>query len=545
MDEPRPLALDFDPMLTLGFVVTDWVEHHCTVPSGVYEGEGLVFNGWQLFCAANHYRVRPDAVADARRLVAPFTYRRSVLVGPQKSGKSPWAAAMALAEGVGPTTFVGFAVGGEAYRCSEHGCGCGWEYEYEPGEAMGAPRRKSLIALLAVAEEQTQNVYEPLQSMIRSGPLDDFVKVREGFIRLPNAGMIVPVTSAARSKLGRPFTSAIADESGLYTARNGVLSTWQTIRRGVAGMQGRTIELTNPWDPMENSAAQQAFQSRTSDVFRFYEKPPSHLDYGKVRDRHKIHVFVYASSPWVDPKAIDAEAAELVETDPTQAERFFGNRLVQGKGSFLTTKTWSERAVDVVVPDGARVAIGFDGSRSGDWTTLRCETVDGYRFTPTYGPDSRPTFWNPEEWPENRIPRGEVNAAVDEIMRRYDVGRMYVDPRHWETQADAWSARYGEEVVVQWPTNQVGRMFPALVRYREDLAEGLTTHSMDPTMEAHALNARMVAKPGDKFILGKPAEHQKIDMLMADVLAHEAASDMRALGWGKEEQTSAVVCFGW
>lgn len=208
---------------------------------------------------------------------------------------------------------------------------------------MGAPRRKSLIALLAFAEDQTQNVYEPLQSMIRSGPLDDFVKVREGFIRLPNAGMIMPVTSAAKSKLGRPFTSAIADESGLYTARNGVLNTWQTIRRGVAGMQGRTIELTNPWDPMENSAAQQAFNSRRSDIFRFYEKPPESLDYGKARDRHKIHEWVYASSPWVDPKAIDAEAAELVETDPTQAERFFGNRLVQGKGSFLTTRLWAER----------------------------------------------------------------------------------------------------------------------------------------------------------------------------------------------------------
>jgi hypothetical protein len=45
------------------------------------------------------------------------------------------------------------------------------------------------------------------------------------------------------------------------------------------------------------------------------------------------------------------------------------------------------------------------------------------------------------------------------------------------------------------------------------------------------LNARKVAKPGDRFILGKPSDHQKIDILMADVLAHEAAADMRALGW--------------
>ncbi|MDF9718092.1 hypothetical protein KK617_18235, partial [Nocardioides sp. ChNu-99] len=176
------LALDFDPLLTLGFIVTDWVEAHCRVPSGVMENDPLEFNGWQLFCTANHYRVHARAIADSRRLLAPFVYRRSVIVGPQKCGKSPWGAAMLLAEAVGPTLFDGFARGGEVYRCADHGCGCGWEYEYQVGEAMGIPRRKSLLGLLAFAESQTNNVYEPLQTMIHSGPLAEFVHVREGFI---------------------------------------------------------------------------------------------------------------------------------------------------------------------------------------------------------------------------------------------------------------------------------------------------------------------------------------------------------------------------
>ena len=240
------LALDFDPLHSLGFLVTDWVEAHCRVPGGVFEGEPLTFNGWQLFCTANHYRVRPNAIVDSRRFLAPFHYRRSVVVGPQKCGKSPWGAGILLAEGVGPTLFAGWARGGEMYRCEDHGCGCGWSYAYLPGEAMGEPRRKSLLGLLAFAETQTNNIYEPLQTMILGGPLSDFVHVREGFIRLPNRGKIVPLSSAAKSKLGQPLTGALGDESGLYTARNGVLGTWQTMRRGVAAMQGRTIELTNP-----------------------------------------------------------------------------------------------------------------------------------------------------------------------------------------------------------------------------------------------------------------------------------------------------------
>lgn len=524
------LTLDFDPLHTLGFLVTDWIEHHCKVPGGVYEGESLTFNGWQLYCTVNHYRIKPDAVVDPRRLVAPFVYRRSVIVGPQKCGKSPWGAAMVLADAVGPSLFAGWAVGGEFYRCSDHGCGCGWEYEYQPGEAMGTVRRKSLVGILAYAETQTQNVYEPLQTMILSGPLGEFVKVREGFIRTPNRGKIIPLSKAAKSKLGQPLTGGLGDESGLYTALNKVLDTWQTMRRGIAAMQGRTIELTNPWDPMENSAAQQAFESKTSDVFHYYRKPPVELKYSSKRDRRKIHAYVYADAPWVDTvTAIDPEADELVETDPTQAERFFGNRLVQGLGAFVDDNLWTRQARLEIVPD-KRICLGMDGSVSGDWTVIRAETIDGHRFTPTYGPDDRPTIWNPAEWSGN-VPRGEVVAAWDQLFRDFIIGRAYIDPRHWETQADAWSLEHGDDVVVQWPTNIVGRMWPALTRYHTDLVEGSTTHDGCAVTKTHALNARKVAKAGDRFILGKPSEHQKIDAEMADVLAHEAAADALADGW--------------
>lgn len=528
------LVLDFDPLQSIGFLATEWVEQHCKVPGGVFEGEPLVFNGWQLYCTANHYRVKPDAVVDPRRVVAPFHYRRSVVVGPQKSGKSPWGAGMALIEGVGPSLFAGWAGHGDAYECADHGCPCGWYYEYEPGEAMGVPRRKSLIGLMATAEDQTFNIYEPLQSFILSGPLSSVAKVREGFIRLPNRGLIQPVTAAAKSKLGRPMTAAFGDESGIYVG--GALDAWKTIRRGVTGMQGRTVELTNPWDPMDNSAAQQAFESSVTDIFRYYRKPPEKLKYTRERDRAKIHSYVYADSPWVDPESIDADATELMEKDPTSAERFFGNRLVQGLGAFVTDDQWKSKTDSRVdVPDGAEVCGGMDGSRSGDWTAIRLETRDGHRFTPTYGSDDRPTIWNPAEW-GGQIPRGEVQAAVDAIVRKYKVRRFYIDPRHWETQADAWAVEHGEDVFIQWPTNSISRMFGALDRYQTDLLnEPSATHDDCTNTHTHALNARKVEKPGDKYVLGKPSAHQKIDLIMADILAHEAAADQRTAGWPDDD----------
>ena len=538
---PDEHVVDFP---TLGFLGADWIEWHCSVPSGTDLGLPFVHDGWQLWSTVNHYRVRPGIVFDpARPILGPaFFYRRSVVVGPQKAGKSPWGGSVMLFEALGPCLFAGWARGGEVYRCEDDGCGCGFVYVYEPGDPMGRVRPKSLIQLLATAETQTANVYEPIQTMIQSGPLAERAKVREGFIRLPNNGKIDPISAAARSKLGNPINAALGDESGLYTRSNKLLATWQTMGRGLAGMGGRSVEITNPWDPMENSAAQQAFESKRPDIFRHYRKPPADLSYANKRDRHKIHSYVYADAPWVDVAAIDAQAAELVETDPTQAERFFGNRLVQGLGAYLTDVLLTERTV--VREPSRRICLGFDGSTSGDWTAIRAETLDGLRFTPTYdvGGELRPTCWDPAVW-GGRIPRGEVRAAVDQLFRRYEVSRMYCDPRDWQTEIDDWSLEHGEKVVVQWPTNQIGRMFAALDRYITDLSEGTTVHLADVTFQTHALNARKIGKPGDKYILGKPAEHQKIDDLMADVLAHEAAADARSAGWATPETTAYAYVF--
>jgi hypothetical protein len=126
---------------------------------------------WQLWCTANHYRVRPDATWDPEhpRVSTAFVYRRSQIVAPQKTGKGPWAAAIICAEAIGPTVFVGWAQEGDYYACADHGCDCGWEYDYEPGEPMGMPRPTPLIQLTATAKDQTANVYRPLKAMFKSG----------------------------------------------------------------------------------------------------------------------------------------------------------------------------------------------------------------------------------------------------------------------------------------------------------------------------------------------------------------------------------------
>lgn len=542
--EPDEYVVDFPTL----WVVPDWIEAHCLMPSAMAEPAPLEMYDWQLWCTVNHYRVRPGALpaGTVKRdgsIVAPvsaFESRRSQIVAVQKVGKGPWSASIICAEAVGPVVFAGFAAGWEAYFCADYGCECGWSYEYKPGEPMGVPWVRPLIQLLATSIEQTDNVYVPLQTMIRSGPLGSLMRVGEGFIRLPNDGRIDPVTSQAQSKLGNPITFAMQDESGLYTKTNGMVKVAQTQRRGAAGMGGRSMETTNPWDPSENSTAQQTYESRRPDIFKFYRHPPPHLSYLNKAERRRIHVFNYRGSLHVDLDSIEAEAAELIETDPAQAERFYGGRLVQGLGTWLPDGMWKSREVArPVPPPKTEVCLGFDGSDSDDWTGIRLRTRDGWRFTPTYGPDSRPTFWNPAEW-GGSIPRGEVNAAIAELCTRYKVIRAYCDPRDWQSEIGDWALRYGDKVFLEWATYRIKQMHEALLRSVTDLKTGRSTHDDCPITELHVANARKFAKAGERYILGKPVgkSHQKIDMAMADTLAHEAGEDALLAGWGTPAPTN-------
>lgn len=533
------------PPKSLGFLLASWITAHCVVPAGYDLNRPFRLTGWQLRNAVDFYTVKDGLEFNAARpaLGSAFKWRRGQIVGGQKLGKSPFGAAVACFEAVGPCVFCGWAAGGERFRCSDWGCGCGFEYEYRQGEPMGMPRRTALIQLLATSEEQTANVYRPLQTMIRNGRLDDLMKVREGFIRLPNGGRIDPVTSSAKSKLGNPVNFAIMDESGVYTKRSGMFEVADTVARGTAGMDGRVLELTNPWDPMDASFGQATYESRVNDIMKYFPRHDPSLDFMDAEDRRKILEFVYEGSTWIRIEQIEAMCEELLQRDPTQARRFFGCELVQGLGSYMPEALYDSAEEDRALPaEGTELCLGFDGSQTGDWTALRAETADGWRFTPTYGPDKRPTFWNPAEW-EGRIPRFEVDAAVSELFEHYTIKRFYCDPHPWESQIDEWALRYGEDTVVGWPTNRVGRMYDALVRMLEDTADCSTTHSIDQTAKLHMMAARKVAKPGDKYVLGKPSENQKIDIAMADILAHEAASDMRALGWDGKSLARKVFVF--
>jgi hypothetical protein len=295
------------------------------------------------------------------------------------------------------------------------------------------------------------------------------------------------------------------------------------------------METTNAWDPSENSVAQRTAEAVVTDIYRDHRTAPP-VSLANRAERRKALRIAYGDSAkrpggWVDLDRIDAELAEIAQRDPAQAERFYLNRIVAGTGSWLDRDVWDALAEPKALPPRPRVVLGFDGSDLDDWTGIRAETLAGYQYTPTYGPDKRPCIWDPADW-GGQVPRLEVAAAMDELMTKLDVVRAYCDVRYWETEIDDWSAKYGTEKVVRWYTHRETPTHAACLRLVTDVTKQDTTfrHDACEITAQHVANARTTARPGGRYVLRKASVNQKIDMAMCSVLAHEAAGDAVAAG---------------
>ncbi len=526
-------APDGKPM----WVALDWIEAHCVVPDGFRKGEPLKLYEYQGTYLANFYLVRSDVEwRPENPVLAPaFVYRRSILVGPQKVGKNPLIAAQICLEFVGPALFGGWAGKDDGYVCADHGCSCGWEYAYQPGDPMGMPWPTPKIQITAFSEDSTENTYDALRPMISQGPLAAVLpKAGEEFIRHPNGAedsRIDTVTSSNQSRLGQRVTFVPQDEVGLWTAQNKMLKLADTQYRGLAGMGGRASLTTNAWDPSEKSVAQREYESAAQDVYRQFIQPPKNLSYGDKRERHRIHRAVYPpdtlreNGGHVDLDSIEAEAADLAEKDPPQAARFFGNMLVAGSGRAVEPEVWDALAQPREVAEGTLIGLGFDGSDYWDATVLRACTTDGYSFIIKSW--SRPL--GASEW---RVPRAEVHAAVDYAFARYRVGQMLCDPPRWREEIDTWAERYGEDVVLAFDTNQPRRMAPAVDRWLTAVRTGTHTHDGDPftsdQVKATRLRKVRLADAEDDRTMYMLEKDGRIgnDAAVADVLAYEAAMTM-------------------
>lgn len=224
---------------------------------------------------------------------------------------------------------------------------------------------------------------------------------------------------------------------------------------------------------------------------------------------------------WDDPTA-----------DRAYLERVWLNRLVRATDRAFDVTKWTEGArPEFVVPEGSLITLGFDGARYRDSTAIVATHIEsGYQ-------------WIVGLWEHNgiegwEVPVVDVVAALDDVMKRYDVWRLYADPPYWESHVSEWAGKYGAEHVMEWWTNRFKPMAYAVRSYANAIIAGEVTHSGDRALARHIGNAcrrPVTIRDADgvpMWIMQKerPDSPMKIDAAMAACLAWEARNDAIASG---------------
>lgn len=203
---------------------------------------------------------------------------------------------------------------------------------------------------------------------------------------------------------------------------------------------------------------------------------------------------------------------------------------VTGAEAWLPWGAWDGCRTDRRVGPRERVVLAFDGSASGDSTALVGCTLDGHLWVEG--------MWENPGDPRWRVPREDVDRAVDVAFTRYDVVELACDPWGWRSEIEAWSKRHGERRVIEWNTANAARMAPATDRLYQAVVTQAVTHDGNPRMSAHI--AHCVAKrtpQGDLVCKDKRGSPRKIDAAVAAIVAFDRAA------WHQQRNRKRVRSF--
>lgn len=499
---------------TLGYDIGEWIETNCVIPDGYRQGEPYLLTDemWRFLLGFYRIGFDDDLAPDGLLWFYGAQLRRS-----QKWGKDPFGAMILLAEALGPARFDGWNAA---------------------GEPVGAPYPTPYMPCLGTSEEQVDNTYRPLLAAIRLGPLVDLpgMDAGETRINLPNGGQVEPVTASARARLGQRMTFATLTETHLWA---GTLyrRLAGAVKRNVAGMDGRWLELTNAWDPTEASEAQVTAETNNPRVYVDTVQPKRVDDLDDDEAVYRELLRQYGDSAqekggWVNIRGRIMHEVRSKSHFEADRRRFFLNEIVVGESVFVNPERWdspalSQRGEHLAAREA--IALGFDGSKYRDATALvasRCSDGRLFVIRVWERPDDAPEDW--------RVPSVEVDRVVRDTFDAYQVAVMFADPYRWQDYLDTWSGLWPEKVV-EFPTNVEQRMDRAIERFTTAFENGEISHDGNLTLAAHMKNtvvvkgSRKKPRPGEESLLqthylklAKRGDGMLIDLAVAAVLAHEA-----------------------
>ena len=535
----------FLPERTLGWGVLAWMSDYVNTPGGhddpvrlrlliEMSEAGISFND-NMFVPTNE-QVRLLLWWYAVDGKGSYAYREGVVRRLKGWGKDPFAAALALAELCGPVAFSHFDA---------------------EGNAVGKKRHSAWVTVAAVSQDQTKNTFSLFPVMISNRMKEDYgLDVNRFIIYSKAGGRIEAATSSPASMEGNRPTFVIQNETQWWgTGPDGKVNEGHSMESIIEGnmskVEGaRTLSICNAHVPGTETVAERAYMhwqdvaaGNAIDTGQLYdaleapagtpiseipsekEDPVGHLE-GIEKLRQGI-VVARGDSTWLPVDDIVMSVLS-VRNSITESRRKFLNQVNASEDSWLSPQEWDR--VANVDPDAAlqpkeKIALGFDGSKSNDWTALvACRISDGMLFVVK--------VWDPAKY-GGEVPREDVDATVRSVFSKYDVCAFRADVKEFEAYIDQWGRAYKKKIKVNASPNnpiafdmrgQQKKFAFDCERLEDAVIEQQVSHDGNHTLRSHVLNAKRNPTSYDAISIRKVTKDssKKIDAAVCSVLAYGA-----------------------
>lgn len=548
------------PERTLGWGVLKWMSEYVNTPGGhddpdrlrlliAMSDAGIEVNENMFIPTDEQVRLLLwwYAVDDEGK----YVYREGTIRRLKGWGKDPFAAALALAELCGPVAFSHF----------------------EDGQPVGRVRHSAWITIAAVSQDQTKNTFSLFPVMISKKLKTDYgLDVNRFIIYSSAGGRIEAATSAPASMEGNRPTFVIQNETQWWGAGpDGKLNDGHSMAAVIEGNMtkvdgARTLSICNAHIPGTETVAEKAYtewqdvmSGKSVDTGAMYDaleapadtpiseipserEDPEGFAAGIEKLRQGLLV-ARGDSTWLP---IDDIIKSILSTkNPiTESRRKFLNQVNAAEDSWISPQEWDRCAVvdpEKALQKGQKITLGFDGSKSNDWTALvACRVEDGMLFLIK--------VWNPDKH-GGEVPREDVDATVRSAFERYDVVAFRADVKEFEAYVDQWGRSFKKKMRVNAsPNNPVAfdmrgqqkRFALDCERLEDAVIEGEVYHDGNPVLRQHVLNAKRHPTTYDAIAIRKATKDsgRKIDAAVCAVLAFGARQDYLM---SKKARTGRVV----
>lgn len=527
-----------DRFPTLGYDVADWLEANLLMPD-IGERQPFIPTAEQLDFLVQLYRLDEDTCTRLRH--------RAVLSRPRGWGKSPFAAAIACAELLGPV------------------CPAGWDAAGQPVGQPWSTRRFALVQIAATTEVQALgNTWSCILDMLRGSPAEANygLDVMDTFVAAPR-GRLDTITSSATSATGARAVAAILDQTETWLPGNRGPKLAQVMRNNATKLGGVTLETPNAFTEGEQSVAETS--ARFAEQVRLgkvrpeaarvllydHREAPADTDVDDYASLVKGLRFAYGDSAqsttgctiheppcpptgWVD---IDRIAVDFYDTsnDPDKMAADYLNQIGSASDAWLTAP--EVRAIvdtDKAITAHEPITLGFDGSEGRSRGIADSTVLVGYSLTQNHlfvlGCWEQPDGPKGEGWSP---PRLEIEQRVAQVFADYNVVGMLADPSAgWAEDVKSWEASYSRKLKVRMspgePIRYPQRNVSATCEAFKDLeaairrGPGSITYDGHPRMTAHMLNARKDPRRAG-YVLAKALDNMdygKIDLCYGAMYAY-------------------------